>query len=292
MKSFTALQVAFDKKNKKTARKLIELGAEDGLFEAVKDKRYKGEGVHELDREVERFRASKQVQYVDNDGDSATGNTVLMEMMAHHDWDDAANDLIVKKCDERAKQGAEKTALHCHLRAPQYRARPGRENVGTNDALFEAAAQENWYYQKDRSHIKSMTESEAEQEFIKLLGKFQPSSTQVMYTSESGSTVLEKMMIHHDWPDATKALIEKKSAMNPPGQDSALRTANSHGRHDAARVLSENGVDALLEAARQEKYYNKNDQLRWVALSESKAEQKFLDLLNGDISKKSEKASF
>ena len=41
VKSFTALQVAFDKKNKKTARKLIELGAEDGLFEAVKDKRYK-----------------------------------------------------------------------------------------------------------------------------------------------------------------------------------------------------------------------------------------------------------
>jgi hypothetical protein len=37
---FTALQYAFDKKNKKTARKLIELGAEDGLFEAVQEKRY------------------------------------------------------------------------------------------------------------------------------------------------------------------------------------------------------------------------------------------------------------
>ena len=123
----------------------------------------------------------KQVRYVDNDGDSATGNTVLMEMMAHHDWDDAANDLIVKECDvNSAKQGAENGAApRIHLRAPQYRARPGRENVGTNDALFEAAAQENWYYQKDRSHIESMTESEAEQEFIKLLGKFQPSSTQV-----------------------------------------------------------------------------------------------------------------
>ena len=73
--------------------------------------------------------------------------------------------------------------------------------------MLEAAGQEKWYKESDGLRWVPMTESEAQNEFIKVVNKASP--TQLANSYANGDTVLSVLTRLHDWPDATKALLKK-----------------------------------------------------------------------------------
>ena len=155
---------------------------------------------------------------------SDSGNTVLMTIVRDHNWPRAARALI-ERCpthkvsleDDRgivreqslpyvdAVNDNGETALHIALANDHKEtARVLMEN-GAGDKLFEAVAPK-------RARMSAASEKDLEKEFIYLLRE--PSSNaagQAKYRDIDLTTVLMKMVMHHDWTDAAAALIARGS---------------------------------------------------------------------------------
>ena len=201
---------------------------------------------------------------------SDSGNTVLMTIVRDHNWPKAARALI-ERCpthkvsleDDRgivmeqslpyvdAVNDNGETALHIALANDHKEtARVLMEN-GAGDKLFEAVAPK-------RAKMSAASEKDLEKEFIYLLRE--PSSNaagQAKYRDIDLTTVLMKMVMHHDWPDAAAALIARgsqydgrlKKYVNWEDKDgkTALHWAAYKWRRATVGVLLASGADRFIK---------------------------------------------
>lgn len=244
----------------------------------------------------------------------SSGNTVLMEMARKYDWRTAATELLAKPSvliDTTIELTDGKTAADypCGVsvqntegenvavkdKDEKTAADYARENKNeafaflldvAEDRLFKAAGRKDWYTSTDTLKWKSLTESQAEEEFLKLVdgegerGGVDDDAPELKYVDAKRNTVLMEMMKHHDWPNAAARLIEKGPSLETADSSESVRYVDAQNNdeetalHIAFKIgRAKTGMEVMKKGAK--------DRL-FEAAGGYKEEKDFLKVLDAD----------